>query len=538
MIAVVLLLFGFLCVLPCAAQNALDGDWIGGIDFGNSWQSINLHFKTENEKLTGTLDLPEQGRNGLPLDRVVVDSSHVRIEWQGRSGLAIYEGEFRDGGIIGSFQQGETKATFILAHEARINPKIYDRYAGSYKLAPGRFIDIGPDDGSDGRLRFLDSRTGRFGVLYPSSESEFFSGPSFSIPLPVDIRIKFIRNEQGEATGLSWQQGNSGALSARKVSPYKKEEVTFRNGEATLTGTLVLPLKKGPYPAIVLVSPGYSLYRQNGVYPYFFVRQGLAFFALDTRSVSGKSVNYLHSSFEERAEDVLAGVRLLKARKDIKPNQIGLWGSSLSSWIAPLAATLSPDIAFLILKVPSALPVTENILYEIESDMREAGFSESDIAKAKSLRKLLSTTILTNTGWETVKAEVEKSKAEKWFGYARVGWVLSIKVPPDSATLEGLQGPIRYDPFPVLEKITCPVLVINGELDKSVDTKVSVPTMKRALQKARNKDYTIIVLPKANHGLAESVTGYGSEGARNKRFVVEYWNTMAAWFRTHVKVDK
>lgn len=534
-VTIVLALFCYGLFLPChAEQQSLEGDWVGGIDFGKSWQPVNFHFKTEKEGIAGTLDLPQQGRNGLPLNRVVLESSHVRIEWQGRSGLAIYEGELRDGGIMGSFQQGETKATFILAHEARINPKIYDRYAGSYQLGPGRFIDIGPDDGSDGRLRFLDSKTGRFGVLYPSSESDFFSGPSFGIPLPVDIRIKFIRNKRGAATGLSWQQGNSGALAARKVNPYKKEEVTFRNGDAILTGTLVLPVEKGPHSAIVLVSPGYSLDRQNGVYPYFFVRQGLAFLELNQRTVAGKSVDYLHSSFEERAEDVLAGVRLLKARKDIKPNQIGLWGSSLSSWIAPLAATLSPDIAFLILKVPSALAVTENILYEIESDLREAGFSDSDVAKARALRKLLSTAILTNTGWDKVKAEVEKSKAEKWFGYARVGWVLSINVPPDSATLKGLQGPLRYDPFPVLERLTCPVLVINGELDKSVDTKVSVSIMKRALQKARNKDYTIVVLPKANHGLAESVTGYGSEAARNKRYVVEYWNTMAAWLRRHV----
>src|SRR6267378_8656566 len=90
-------IFMLLCfgsrVLPCAAQQSLDGDWIGGIDFGKSWQSINLHFRTDQQVITGTLDLPQQGRNGLPLNRVVLESSHVRIEWQGRSGLAIYEGQ-------------------------------------------------------------------------------------------------------------------------------------------------------------------------------------------------------------------------------------------------------------------------------------------------------------------------------------------------------------------------------------------------------------------------------------------------------------
>lgn len=140
-----LLCFGFR-VLPCGAQQSLNGDWIGGIDFGNSWQSINLHFKTDQQGITGTLDLPQQGRNGLPLNRVVLESSHVRIEWQGKSGLAIYEGELKDGGIVGKFQQGETRATFQLAHVAKVDPKIYDQYVGSYKLGHDKFVDIGTYD--------------------------------------------------------------------------------------------------------------------------------------------------------------------------------------------------------------------------------------------------------------------------------------------------------------------------------------------------------------------------------------------------------
>src|SRR5205823_14872324 len=110
---------------------------------------------------------------------------------------------------------------------------------------------------------------------------------------------------------------------------------------------------------------------------------------LTGRTVNGKLANYDHSSFEESARDVLAGVEMLKARKDIDPKQIGLHGSSLGAWVAPLAATLSPDVAFLILRVGSAIPVADNILYEIENDVREQGFSEEDIAKTVGLRRLL-----------------------------------------------------------------------------------------------------------------------------------------------------
>ncbi len=528
---------GFL--IPCyAAQQSFEGDWVGGIDFGKEWQSINFHFKTGQGGITGTLDLPQQGRNGLPLKQVVVEASRIRIEWQGRSGLAIYEGQLKDGGISGSFQQGETRGTFVVARVAKVDSKIYDRYAGSYRLTNDRFIDIGTYE----YPTFADSKTGRTGTLYPSSETTFFSGSSVGIPFPVSLKVTFNRNARGEVTGLTWSENGSRPLSANKL-PHKQEVVTFQNGDATLTGTLYLPATKGRHPAIVKVDPGYSLFPNHGFFPYFFVRQGIAFLTLTERKVGGSKVGYQQSGFEERARDALAGVQMLKSRSNINPKQIGLHGSSLSSWVVPLAATLSPDVAFIILRVGSAIPTADNILYEIESDLREqnyiqpGSFSEDDIAKTIALRRLLNTTILSNTGWDMLKSEIEKARNEKWFGYTRVGWFSSVATPPDAAALKGLQDPISYDPVPILERVTVPVLAFNAELDKSVNTKVSVPIMERALRKAGNKDFRIVVLPKASHDLMEAETGYNSEWVRLKRQVPGYYTTMAAWLRKQFNVN-
>jgi dienelactone hydrolase len=257
------------------------------------------------------------------------------------------------------------------------------------------------------------------------------------------------------------------------------------------------------------------------------------------RSVGGTESNYLKSSFEERAKEVLAGVEMLKRRPDINPKQIGLYGDSQTAWIAPLAATLSPDVAFLILRVPSALPVTENIVYEIEANLRRDDFSEADISQTKALRRLIHKTILTNTGWETLKAEIERARSEKWFPYVRAGWFSSLKIPPDDKTAKELRDPLTYDPLPVLEKVTVPVLAMNGELDEAVPTKQSVPMLERALRKAGNKDFTIVVLPKAGHNFLETDKPYGAEQyVRKKRYVSGYWDTMAAWLRKHVAVKK
>jgi pimeloyl-ACP methyl ester carboxylesterase len=257
------------------------------------------------------------------------------------------------------------------------------------------------------------------------------------------------------------------------------------------------------------------------------------------RSIGGSEGNYLNSSFQERAREILAGVEMLKKRKDINPHEIGLYGDSQTAWIAPLAATLSSDVGFLILRVPSALPVTENILYEIESNLRRDDFSEADITKALALRQLIHRTILTNTEWENLKAEIDKSKNERWFPYARAGWFFSLKIPPDGAAAKGLRDPLTYDPLPILEILTVPVLALNGELDEAIPTKKSVPVFESALRKAGNKDFTVIVLPKAGHNFLETNKPYGAEEfARKTKYVPGYWDAIATWLRKHVTVKQ
>src|ERR1700730_13765150 len=489
-IGIVTLVLGYLFVLPCQAQHALEGDWIGGLDFGREWQPVNFSFKSERATIKGTLDFPAQTRIGLALNRVVFEPPRVHIEWQGRTAVAGFDGVLEGDSISGEFVQDERKAKFGLVRVAKVNPKLNEEYSGSYQLSPDRFIDMGP---IGDHIRFIDSKTRRTRYLYPSSEQSFFSGPSVGIPFPVELRVTFLKNKQGKVSGLIWKENVSRPITGKKL-PYKQEEVSYKYGEATVTATLLVPDTQGPHPALIDIGQGYFLSSDNGPDQYFYVRQGLAMMTPIRRMIGGSEANYLKSSFEERAREVLAGVQMLKQRKDINPRQIGLYGDSQTAWVAPLAATLSPDVAFLILRVPSALPVTENILYEIESNLRRDNFSEADITKALALRQLIHRTILTNTEWENLKAEIDRSKNEKWFPYVRAGWFPSLKIPPDEATAKGLRDPLTYDPLPILQTVTVPVLALNGELDEAVPTKKSVPILQGALRKAGNKDYTVIVL--------------------------------------------
>ena len=92
-----------------------------------------------------------------------------------------------------------------------------------------------------------------------------------------------------------------------------------------------------------------------------------------------------------------------------------------------------------------------------------------------------------------------------------------------------------YDPTPTLMKIRVPVLVLLGELDWAIPSKESGVAFEQAFRKAGNKDYTIRILSKGNHGLLEAETGYGSEFPRLNRYVPGYMDRMADWVLKRMK---
>lgn len=56
-------------------------------------------------------------------------------------------------------------------------------------------------------LRGLGSITmdesGRLGILYPSSDATFFSGPTYVVPFPVEVEVTFIRSHEGKGDRTS-----------------------------------------------------------------------------------------------------------------------------------------------------------------------------------------------------------------------------------------------------------------------------------------------------------------------------------------------
>jgi len=410
--------------------------------------------------------------------------------------------------------------------QTKVNPKVFDLYVGDYSLGGNRLVVIGRTLGT---LNYLEPDSGRTGPLIPSSETEYFAGPSQGINSPVELRVRFVKDNKGGVTSLLWSRKDSPEISAPKIKLYQEETVEFHNGSITLAGTLRVPLTKRRYPAVVLTHGSGGLTRNGPGANYFFLadhfaRHGIATLTYDKRGMGGSTGNWEEATFDDLAGDALAGVEFLKSRRDINRKKIGLWGLSQGAWLVELAASQSKNIAFIIAVSGGGVNPEFQEIKRTELQMRADGYPEEEIKQAVALQELKFRFARTGDGWDEYEAALQAVRNKKWFSV----YVGAPSAKDDSAFpfWRRING---FDPVPVLKKVTCPVLVILGGLDTITPVPETSANIEKALKESKNKDYTIKVFPRGNHSLYEAETGGDKDRPRLKNYVPAYFDTMTDW---------
>jgi len=95
---------------------------------------------------------------------------------------------------------------------------------------------------------------------------------------------------------------------------------------------------------------------------------------------------------------------------------------------------------------------------------------------------------------------------------------------------------VKYDPAPMLEKVTCPVLAVNGEKDLQVPAEINLNAIRQALKSGGNSDVTIIEFPGLNHLFQECETGSPSEYIKiEQTFAPEALDAVTTWITGQTK---
>jgi len=316
----------------------------------------------------------------------------------------------------------------------------------------------------------------------------------------------------------------SGPLSLQRTgntppTPYTQEEVQFRNGGVPLSGTLLIPPNKGRHPAVVLIH-GSSTPSRNDFrfYGDLFVRRGIAALIYDKRAgadLSGES----RVDMRDLAKDTLAAVELLKARADIDPKQIGLWGHSEGGWVAPIAAAQSKDVAYVISFSGPGVTYAEVNKYADATRLRARDFSEADISQAIEALARVDEYVRHGGNQPALQAFLD----EAW----RKPWASQTTLPRRVPSADEIHSWLRWrnldlDPVSYWQQIKVPALVIFGELDDVVPAQTSAERIAEALKLAGNRDVTIKIFPKDNHTIERAT---------------DFLDTMLDWTVKRVRVS-
>jgi uncharacterized protein len=527
-----------------AVASIYRGDWVGELKLGDSSTFIRIEFDDSPSPGKGVADLPLRNRWNIRLANLRIAGSVIWFDIPLSRDTARFEGTVGNDVINGGISTLSGAGRLSLLRRIPYDSAVVRPLAGNYRISSGRVISMGPLDEAGGWLSFFDSETRRGGILYAMSDSVFFTGPSFGVDYPVAIRATVRRGAGGGITGIRWEKIGHRPLEARRLDVHRQEDVVFSNGTVKLAGNLTLPRTAGPHPAVILIhgAGGTIPTRDFGYWSAFFAGHGIAVLAFDKRGGGASGGDANTATYEDLADDVLAGLAMLRKRDDIDPRCIGLYGMSNGGYIAPLAAERSNgQVAFIAVRAGSAQRVGSNISYEVGNDLRSEGFTELEVQRAVAIRQRATDFVINRPkispeSWDSLKKEVEAVSGERWFPWSRVLWVPRVNPaePAAVAFLDKLRSEWKYDPIPHWKNVRAPVYVMLGDLDRSVPSAMSDSLLRGALSEARRTDATVRVFKGANHGLLAAKTGYDREARSLAYYVQGFQNELVSWIGRHV----
>ncbi len=284
-----------------------------------------------------------------------------------------------------------------------------------------------------------------------------------------------------------------------------EEELIYNSGGVLLAGVLLTPRADGPFPGAVIIQGSGDSDRTNlwsRIIAEEFVTNGLAVLLTDKRGSGRSGGDWRLSSFQDLADDSLAGVTTLKAHPAVGNSPVGLIGLSQGGRIAPLAASTG-DVAFVVSLSSGSEVADVTLFHELEQTYRQYGLGAEDIAFLQELTALSFTYLETGEGWAAYLAKRAEIEA-RFGGTAVASWPTQ---PDDDYWV--FWGHIHdFDPMPYwMETIAergIPGFVVMGQLDEFDNVPVA-RSVERFETLLGDELLSVNVYPETGHSLFDEV---------------------------------
>lgn len=574
----------FLPILVAAAESASNpaGHWEGTITLPATTLSIRVDLERGGDQAwLGTIDIPVQGLRGFKLNPVKVNGADITFVMPGIPGNPEFAGLVSPDGklITGEFTQSGGKFQFKLERKPRPaavggetpsrgvpGKGLAGHWQGSLKVTPVIELRLA--------LEITNSASGKPGGLMVSLDQGGSRVPLTALTEQVGavhLETKSIggafdgklSSDGGEIVG-DWQQGGKSLplvfkrlTKAAKLErpqepkppfPYEEEEVVVENSAAgvKLAGTLTLPRGTGPHPAVIFITGSGPQDRDEeimGHRPFLVLadhlaRRGIAVLRCDDRGMGKSTGDFGQATEADFVQDTLTQFAWLRARKEIDPKRVGLLGHSEGGIIAPLVATKSRDVAFIVLLAGVGVPMEELLLRQARDIALVMGASEEVIATNAVAQRKIFRAVKTEKDPAAAEAAVRKLVREQTASMTEEQrQALELSDDMVDAQIKTVLSPwfrdlLAYDPRPTLKAVKCPVLALNGEKDLQVAASENLAAIRDALTTGGNQQVKTVALPGLNHLFQTCQTGAIAEyGQIEETFNPAAMKLMSDWIQ-------
>lgn len=536
------ILIGFIFgVATVGFSQDITGDWHGTLNANGGELRLVLHItKNSDGSLKATLDSVDQGANGIPVNSATLKNSTLSLKVDAVNGT--YEGKVNAAAteIAGTWTQGMgLPLTFhrggiaVKAHPKPALPSDIDGdWLGTLDTGMGTLrVVLHIVNTSEGLTATMDSPDQNAKGIPVTSIARNASSLKFEVKTIGGSYDGKIAADLGSFSGTWTQGGRSLPLMLKRVKsaaelerrrpqtpikpyPYREEEVSYKNPAANieLAATLTIPEGKGPFPAVLLMSGSGPHDRDEtlmGHKPFlvladYLTRSGIVVLRADKRGVGKSGGDYSTAVMADFASDADAGVAYLKGLPEVNPLKIGLLGHSEGAVEAPMAAVHNSDVAFVVMMAGPAVPGDQLLPEQMRRIEKAAGKSADEIEKDLAVQREILAIVERDKDDATLDQDLREKLAGK-VPEAQMGMQVKAVSSP------WFRGLLVYDPAPMLAKLTCPVLAINGEKDVQVPPQQNLPVIRKALESSGNKNYKVEELPNLNHLFQTATTGGISE---------------------------
>lgn len=273
------------------------------------------------------------------------------------------------------------------------------------------------------------------------------------------------------------------ALPAAAQPAPRTEDTSFQRDGLSFPAKISTPGTPGRHPAVVLIS-GSGETGAESMLPEAeaFAKAGIVALTYRKRTVG---YSKFHRDYGQLAEDALAGLALLKQRPEVDPARIGVFGFSEGGWVAPLAASRSAEVKFLITVGANGLTPAVQETWAVANRVRYRGV-------AGSLGGFLRTAMR-------------------------------------QVTEGGVFPEPFHDPAPALAKVTVPVLAVWGGLDVLTPPGESLEVYRDTFARTGHRHHTLKVFPEGQHRVLGT-----DDGGFTKRadYIPGYLELLGTWVNT------